>query len=124
MLITDTNQNAFMNHLTSIVGILVAFFGATWFLYKFKINELEQKTIRLEIEDEARERKEQEYIEKVAVSVSEKVAKTYIDGFKQSVFPEMQLNIQETKKMIQDLSIKIDQGLKYAHERIDKLNDK
>jgi hypothetical protein len=124
MLITDTNQNAFMNHLTSIVGILVAFFGATWFLYKFKINELEQKTIRLELEDEARERKEQEYIEKVAVSVSEKVAKTYIDGFKQSVFPEMQLNIQETKKMIQDLSIKIDQGLKYAHERIDKLNDK
>jgi hypothetical protein len=119
-----TNQNGFMNHLTSIVGILVAFFGATWFLYKFKINELEQKTIRLEIEDEARERKEQEYIEKVAVSVSEKVAKTYIDGFKQSVFPEMQLNIQETKKMIQDLSIKIDQGLKYAHERIDKLNDK
>jgi hypothetical protein len=119
-----TNQNAFMNHLTSIVGILVAFFGATWFLYKFKINELEQKTIRLEIEDEARERKEQEYIEKVAVSVSEKVAKTYIDGFKQSVFPEMQLNIQETKKMIQDLSVKIDQGLKYAHERIDKLNDK
>jgi hypothetical protein len=119
-----TNQNGFMNHLTSIVGILVAFFGATWFLYKFKINELEQKTIRLEIEDEARERKEQEYIEKVAVSVSEKVAKTYIDGFKQSVFPEMQLNIQETKKMIQDLSVKIDQGLKYAHERIDKLNDK
>lgn len=118
------NENWALNQLINIISILVAFFGASWFFYKFKLNELEQKTKRLELEDAAKQRKEHEYIEKVAVSVSEKVAKTYIDGFKNSVFPEMQTNIQQIKKMVYDQSLKIEEGLKYAHERIDKLKDK
>jgi hypothetical protein len=120
----ENNHNWALNQLINLAGILTAFFGASFFFYKFKLNELEQKTKRLELEDLAKQRKEHEYIEKVAVSVSEKVAKTYIDGFKNSVFPEMQSNIQEIKKMVHEQSLKIDDGLKYAHERIDKLKDK